>query len=151
MCLWEAILQRQITLDFLEDNQAVCKICKSGGSTKLMHMPRAHRINAASVAEHFRKDEIRLWYTKTCDIVADIYTKRFEDPTAWVKALYMANIVLPSFWDAPDLKDYYVKVFGSGLPFKPGGLARPVVGHLAPPPEKKQAEARRQRRQGRKC
>ena len=31
--LWETLLQRKIQLDFMEDNQAVVKICKAGGLT----------------------------------------------------------------------------------------------------------------------
>ena len=44
--LWDHILQRTVEVRFLEDNEAVCKICKSGGSAKLMHMPRTHRVDA---------------------------------------------------------------------------------------------------------
>ena len=49
--LWEAILRRCILIRFREDNETVCKIVAAGGSAKLAHMPRTHKVNAASVAE----------------------------------------------------------------------------------------------------
>eukprot|EP00959_Pyramimonas_sp_CCMP1952_P068121 1421898-Pyramimonas_sp.AAC.1 len=53
--LWEILLGRQIRCLFVEDNQAVCKVIKAGGSTKLRHLPRTHRIDAAAVSEQFSR------------------------------------------------------------------------------------------------
>ena len=38
--LWECLLGHPPKAEFMEDNQAVVKVCKAGGSQKLMHLPR---------------------------------------------------------------------------------------------------------------
>ena len=86
-----------------------------------MHMPRTHRVDAALVSESVNEQHIDMLYTKTMDMVADIGTKRFVDPPAWLKALYLINIVSPKFWSARSLPDYYNSQFADGLPLKPGG------------------------------
>eukprot|EP00959_Pyramimonas_sp_CCMP1952_P266349 5568415-Pyramimonas_sp.AAC.1 len=53
--LWEMLLGRQIRCLFLGDKQAVRKVIKAGGSMKLMHLPRTHRIDAAAVSEQFSR------------------------------------------------------------------------------------------------
>ena len=85
--LWETLLGRQIKCLFLEDNQAVCKVIKAGGSMKLMHLPRTHRIDAAAVSEQFSRGIVDLQYERTRDQAADIGTKRITDPLSWVKVL----------------------------------------------------------------
>ncbi len=55
--LWEILLKREVRAEFKEDNEAVIKICRSGGSQKLMHMNKTHRVDAASIAEQFGKKQ----------------------------------------------------------------------------------------------
>eukprot|EP00959_Pyramimonas_sp_CCMP1952_P142616 2985951-Pyramimonas_sp.AAC.1 len=52
---WEMLLGRSLRAEFMEDNRAVVKVCKAGGSHKLMHLPRAHRTDASAVAEQFAR------------------------------------------------------------------------------------------------
>ena len=91
--LWTKLLQRVPRADFMEDNQAVCKICKAGGSSKLAHMSRTHKINAASVADTFLRGIANLVYERTENEAADIGTKRFTDPMSWVTVWYLIQIV----------------------------------------------------------
>ena len=112
----------------MEDNQAVCKICKAGGSTKLAHMGRGHRINSAAIAETFLGGVANLIYERTENEAADIGTKRFTDPMAWVKVLSLAQIVADSFWTEPDYKSYMASLFKDGLPHKPAGSSKPWFG-----------------------
>ena len=70
----------ELKAEFMEDNQAAMKACKAGGSQKLMHLPRTHRIDAAAVAEQLARGIVDLVYTPTEDQAADIRTKRFEQP-----------------------------------------------------------------------
>eukprot|EP00959_Pyramimonas_sp_CCMP1952_P387616 8123479-Pyramimonas_sp.AAC.1 len=62
---------------------------------KLMHLPRTHRIDAAAVSEEFSRGLVQLQCERTQNEAADIGTKRFVDPVAWVKVLYLVNIVTP--------------------------------------------------------
>ena len=91
--LWEHLLERRVVAAFKEDNEAVIKICKAGGSMKLQHMNRTHRIDASLVAEQFGdpdKDKpCVLEYTHSEDQLADICTKRFTDPAKWLRLLYL--------------------------------------------------------------
>ena len=51
MPLWEKLLCRRVDVDFMEENEAVVKICRSRNSQKLMHLPRTHRVDASFIAE----------------------------------------------------------------------------------------------------
>ena len=126
--IWETILQRTPLCEFMEDNQAVCKICKSGGSQRLMHMPRTHRIDAAAISEQFSRGNCNLIYERTQNEAADIGTKRFTDPVSFVKVMYLVQIVTPKFWSSPDYHSYLASIFDDGLPLKPGGIVKPCIG-----------------------
>eukprot|EP00959_Pyramimonas_sp_CCMP1952_P450728 9437020-Pyramimonas_sp.AAC.1 len=71
-----------------------------------MHLLRAHRTDAAAVSERFPRGAVELQYERTQNEAADIGTKRFTDPLAWVKVLYLVNIVTPKFWTAKRCQDY---------------------------------------------
>ncbi len=127
--LWDQLLGRPAVIEFREDNDAVVKVCRSGGSMKLMHMNRTHRIDAAFVADCFGEGRnIKLRYTKTDDQAADICTKRFEDSNKWLHLLYLVNIVTGLFWAASSLDDYVKALYGDGFPFKSGGAHKPWIG-----------------------
>ncbi len=92
--LWDVLLGHPARVEFREDNDAVVKVCKSGGSMKLMHMNRTHRVDAAFVADCFDDERgVNLRYTKTDDQAADICTKRFYDSARWLDLLYLVSIV----------------------------------------------------------
>eukprot|EP00959_Pyramimonas_sp_CCMP1952_P310761 6503349-Pyramimonas_sp.AAC.1 len=92
---------------------------------KLMHLPRTHRSDAAAVSEQFSRGIVELQYERTQNEAADIGAKRFAYPLAWVKVLYLVNVVAPKFWTAQRCRDYLVSMFSDGLPLKPGGALRP--------------------------
>ena len=86
--LWERLLGRKIDVDFMEDNEAVVKICRSGNSQKLMHLPRTHRVDAAFIAECTKDLAVcTMGHTHTDNQAADICTKSFTDPPKWLKLL----------------------------------------------------------------
>eukprot|EP00959_Pyramimonas_sp_CCMP1952_P315494 6603208-Pyramimonas_sp.AAC.1 len=119
--LWEILLGRPVRCLFLEDNQAVCKVIKAGGSMKLMHLPRTHRTDAAAVSEQFSRGLFQLHHERTQNEAAGIGTERFVDPMAWVKFLYLVNIATPKFWAATRCQNYIESMLSDGLPLKPGG------------------------------
>eukprot|EP00959_Pyramimonas_sp_CCMP1952_P418005 8757715-Pyramimonas_sp.AAC.1 len=93
-----------------------------------MHLPRTHRIDAAAVSEPLSRGLVQLQYERTQNEAADIGAKRFVDPMAWVKVLYIANIVTPKFWAAKQRQDYLDSAFSDGLPLEPGGFLKPRLG-----------------------
>eukprot|EP00959_Pyramimonas_sp_CCMP1952_P134026 2803550-Pyramimonas_sp.AAC.1 len=95
---------------------------------KLMHLPRTHRIDAAALSEQFPPGFVQLHYERTQNEAADIGTRRFVDPMARVKVLYLVNTVTPRFWAAKRYLDYLDSMFSDGLPLKPGGILRPRLG-----------------------
>eukprot|EP00959_Pyramimonas_sp_CCMP1952_P277168 5794260-Pyramimonas_sp.AAC.1 len=58
--LRDIVLQREAKFTLMEDNQVVCKVVKAGGSMKLMHLPRTHRIDVAAIPEQFTRGVVRL-------------------------------------------------------------------------------------------
>ena len=124
MSLWDALLQRPIVLDIAEDNEATIKICRSGRSQRLAHLPRTHKVSCAFISERMDQDpNITLQVTKSEDQAADLYTKRFDNPQLRLRLLTLNNIVEPTcFWSATSLADYYARVFRHGYPTKPGGI-----------------------------
>jgi hypothetical protein len=95
---------------------------------KLMHLPRTHRIDAAAVSEQFSRGIVELQHERTRNEAADIGTKRFTYPLAWVKVLYLVNVVTPKFWTAKRCRDYLDSTFSDSLPLEPGGILRPRLG-----------------------
>eukprot|EP00959_Pyramimonas_sp_CCMP1952_P147073 3078320-Pyramimonas_sp.AAC.1 len=73
---------------------------------KLMHLPRTPRIDAAAVSEQFSRGIFELQCERIQNEAADIGTKRFTDPLAWVKVLYVVNVVTPKFGTAKRCQDY---------------------------------------------
>eukprot|EP00959_Pyramimonas_sp_CCMP1952_P106355 2223571-Pyramimonas_sp.AAC.1 len=67
--------------------QAACQVIEAGGSLKLMHLPRAHRVDAAISSEQFTRGVVSLQCERTQNEASDIGTERFTDPLAWVKVL----------------------------------------------------------------
>eukprot|EP00959_Pyramimonas_sp_CCMP1952_P382299 8010661-Pyramimonas_sp.AAC.1 len=103
------------------DNQAARKVIKAGGSMTLIHLPRTHRIDAAAISEQFTRGVVTLQYERTQNGAVDIGTKRFTAPLAWVRVLYLVNIVNPKFWKVNRHQDFPASMFSDGLPLKPGG------------------------------
>eukprot|EP00959_Pyramimonas_sp_CCMP1952_P344319 7211457-Pyramimonas_sp.AAC.1 len=96
-----------------------------------MHLPRAHRTDAAAVSEQLARGIVDLKYERTQNEAADIGTTCFTDPLAWTKALYLVNIVSPQYWQLNNYEDYLWSLFSDGLPQKPGGILKPRIGPMA--------------------
>ncbi len=142
--LWEILLKREVRAEFKEDNEAVIKICRSGGSQKLMHMNKTHRVDAAFIAEQFGKDKpCDLTDTHTADQAADICTKRFEEARKWLMLLTLVNVLLPAFWKAKTYGDYLQTLFDEGYPSRTGGSPQPKVAPGGVKIEKKKLKKKR--------
>ena len=101
--LWCQILGRDVTLEVLEDNEATIKIIRKGGSAKLRHVSRTHKINLASTYEQFQDPCIKLEYVNTKEQVADVFTKAIP-PQGWDHALRLMGLLhsaLPSNASGP--------------------------------------------------
>ena len=109
MSLWDVVFKRPMKLYFAEDNEAMIKICKSGHLSKMRHLQRTHKVNAAWTADRFREDpNILLDLCKSIDQAADIYTKRFTEPRKWQELLYINAIVDPHlFWNSKSHHEYF--------------------------------------------
>eukprot|EP00959_Pyramimonas_sp_CCMP1952_P004305 90435-Pyramimonas_sp.AAC.1 len=94
------------TLFVLRGQPGSFKVIKAGGSMKLVHPPRTHRIGAAAVSEQFSRGIVKLQYERIQNEAADIGTKRFTDSLAWVKVLYIVNVATPKFCTAKRCQDY---------------------------------------------
>ena len=89
--MWSFILERPVSLEVMEDNEATIKIIKKCGSAKLRHVGRTHRVNLASVYEQFEDPCIELQYVKSAEQVADIFTKALA-PQHWDHALDLLGV-----------------------------------------------------------
>ena len=109
---------------FVEDNEAVVKICRPGNSQKLMHLPRTHRVDAAFIAECTHELAVcKMGHTHTDNQAADICTKRFTDPPKWLKLLYLINVVTDPFGTPPRFLDIYTTFsFGATFLTDQGGI-----------------------------
>eukprot|EP00959_Pyramimonas_sp_CCMP1952_P361530 7571519-Pyramimonas_sp.AAC.1 len=67
-------------------------------------------------------------YERTRKEAADTGTKRFTDPLAWVKVVYLGNRVTPAFWKVNQYQDYLAAMFTDRLLLKPGGIPKPRIG-----------------------
>ena len=130
MPLWEKLLGRRVDVEFMEDNEAVVKICRSGNSQKLMHLPRTHRVDASFIAECTQELNVcKMGHAHTDNQAADICTKRFTDPPKWLKLLYLINVVTDRFWKSDTFSGYIHDFFAlDKFPNRPGGRFHPSIG-----------------------
>eukprot|EP00959_Pyramimonas_sp_CCMP1952_P120972 2529461-Pyramimonas_sp.AAC.1 len=75
----------------------------------------------------FARGTVTLQCESTQGEAADIGAKRFADPAARVKMLYLVNIVTPKFWKVNRFQDYIASMFTDGLPLNPGGISNPEL------------------------
>ena len=81
--LWTTILERDITLEFLEDNQAAIRVLETGKNPTLRYLGRTHLVDMAWLFETFGKEVYDLRYCTSEEQAADIFTKHFTDKTKW--------------------------------------------------------------------
>ena len=101
--LIEKIRKGPCPVYFLDDNQAMIRICHNGHSKTIRHIGRTHRVDIAFLHECFTDDEqYKLVYVDTFDQAADIFTKAFSNADKWNHACQLILHVIPDqFWGKP--------------------------------------------------
>jgi hypothetical protein len=97
--VWDALLDRAVTLEFHEDNSTAVTAMKHGYSPAMRYLERTHGVCLRWCAERFTEDQCHLFYERTALMAADIYTKAFTTPSEWDHALRLINHFEPErFW-----------------------------------------------------
>ena len=88
----EHLMQRQVPVNYRQDNKAVVQILGTGYSAKLRHAPRVHRVNVSSVHEVLTSEHAHaVWYTQTTEQIANGLTKVIT-PAEWPAMLKQLSI-----------------------------------------------------------
>ena len=87
----DLITNRQIPLNFYEDNQSTMKIIENGYSQPMRHISRTHRVDLAWLKERFTNDNVKMKYIETQRQCADIFTKHFTDKVKWLGVCTLIN------------------------------------------------------------
>ena len=73
---------------------------RHGFSPAMRRIKRTHGVCLRWLAERFRNPGCRLFYERSALQAADIYTKAFNVPQEWDRALRLINVLHPArFWD----------------------------------------------------
>ena len=64
------------------DHHATLSILKTGRSPTMRHLSRTHRVSVAWLHEQYEREHFMFSYVRSCDMVADIFTKSIPAPTA---------------------------------------------------------------------
>ena len=59
----------------------------------MRHLHRTHRVDIAVLHETFERELMKVEYTKTTDMAADIHTKSFTSALKWKAALSLINVL----------------------------------------------------------
>jgi len=94
--LWDLLLDRNVVLDFQEDNAAAIQIMKAGRSSALGHLGRTHRVNLVWLSETISSGQVKVSYCKTDEMAADIFTKAFSSWEKWHAVGLLIGHVTPS-------------------------------------------------------
>ena len=70
--LWEAVLERKVTLLFQEDNAAAIRIIETGKNPTIRHLGRTHRVDLAWLYEQFVSNSFKLMFCETNSMAADL-------------------------------------------------------------------------------
>ena len=70
--LWEAVLERKVTLLFQEDNAAAIRIIETGKNPTIRHLGRTHRVDLAWLHEQLVSKSFKLAYCETNSMVGNI-------------------------------------------------------------------------------
>ena len=99
--LWDCLLPSRHQPVFHEDNQAMIRVIESGRNPTMRHLGRVHRISVAWLHEQLGTSEsrgpVKIHWTETECMAADIYAKAFTDKDKWDHALRLIGIVDPKY------------------------------------------------------
>ena len=76
--MWSMLLDRPVDLEVLEDNMSTIEIVNKGYSSKLAHIPRAHRISLAWTAEAVSQPHVILKHCPSAEQKGDSFTKALD-------------------------------------------------------------------------
>ena len=93
LLLYEAVLDRSVTLDLYSDSQASIGVVKSGSSSALNYTRKSQRLSIAWLRDILQELSIRIEYVITDLNIADLFTKHLLCPryTELRKMLYMCT------------------------------------------------------------
>ena len=91
--LWKTLVGSDPKIIFLDDNQGMIAIIRSGQNPTMPHLERTHGISIQWMHEIFQNDLIYLVYEVTSKMCADIHTKAFKDHMTWRRACMLINIL----------------------------------------------------------
>ena len=97
--LWEVLLQRkpgEVGLRMFQDNDACCRVCRSGKNPNMVHIGRTHRISIAWLYEQLQQNEIKMYRADSELMAADIFTKAFPEGKL---AVWQSNLSLINIYD----------------------------------------------------
>ena len=89
------ILRDGYKAKFHEDNQAMIRVVKTGRNPTMRHLNRVHRVSVASMHQTCTGPRVELFYEKSAEMAADIYTKAFTSPVKWASAIGLIGIYTP--------------------------------------------------------
>ena len=91
--LWEILLGRPgCKVTMFQDNDACCRICRSGKNPNMQHIGRTHRISVAWLHEQFKSKDISMMRADSELMAADIFTKHFPECKREVWKLSLIHI-----------------------------------------------------------
>ncbi len=77
------------------DNQAMLQCVKTGRSPSMRYLQRTHRVSVAWIKEVCDQPHVRVEYTSSDAMAADIFTKGFTDIHRWHHACAPINVGQP--------------------------------------------------------
>ena len=82
-------------LQMFQDNDACCRICRSGKNPNMVHIGRTHRISIAWLHEQLQTNNVKMFRADSELMAADIFTKHFPDgkSATWQSNLQLINIM----------------------------------------------------------
>jgi hypothetical protein len=74
--VWDALLGRDVTLEFHEDNSTAVTAMKHGHSPAMKYLERTHGVCLLFLAERFIEKQCHLFYERSALMAADIYIQK---------------------------------------------------------------------------
>ena len=93
LALWETILDRSISLDVFQDNQATARIMSSGRAPTLRHVRRTHQVSVAWLHERITSPDVILHDCISEVMAADIFTKHFTSKDKWGQVCGLIGVI----------------------------------------------------------